>query len=345
MVSGASIVGAGQAVPPAVEHMALWEGFFAGHYGNHPTAARVWRTAGIRTRHAVVDPRMEDVSRWVTGRRMTRYVAEGLPLAHAAARDALSAARLAPEELGLLAVASCTGYATPGIDVLLARDLGAARNVQRLLVGHMGCYAALPALGAAADFVAARGRPALLVCLELPSLHVQPPSDDPAQMVAHALFSDAAAGVVLAPDRPGLGLLDVTACTDVAASDHMSWDVTDLGFRIGLSPRVPDVLARHVAPAIADLLARHRLGVPDVAQWAVHPGGRRILEVVADQLALPPDSMRASCGVLRDYGNCSSATVLLVLDQVAGELQDGEYVVAMAFGPGLTLYAALLQRR
>ena len=100
----------------------------------------------------------------------------------------------------MFTVASCTGYSTPGLDLVLARDMGMDPTVQRLLVGHMGCYAALPAFGAVADFVVARGRPAVLLCVELTSLHIQPATDDVSQMVAHALFSDAAAAVVLRPD-------------------------------------------------------------------------------------------------------------------------------------------------
>jgi predicted naringenin-chalcone synthase len=247
----------------------------------------------------------------------------------------------------MFAVVSCTGYATPGIDILTARDVGFPDDAQRLVVGHMGCYAALPALGAAADAVTARGLTAVLLCVELPSLHVQPTERDAGQVVAHALFGDAAAAVVLRPGGPGLEVVDVAARTDDAHLDAMTWHVTDLGFRMGLSPRVPDVLARHVRPMVADLLARHRLTVDDVAGWAIHPGGPRILDVCADRLDLSSHDLSASCGVLREFGNCSSATVLLVLDRItrAGMLQDGDHAVALAFGPGLTLYAVLLRVR
>jgi predicted naringenin-chalcone synthase len=255
----------------------------------------------------------------------------------------------------MFTVVSCTGYATPGLDILLARDLGMPDTVQRLHVGHMGCYAALPGLGAAADFVTARQRPAVLLCVELTSLHVQPttatarsgrPTDeDLQQMVAHARFSDAAAAVVLQPDAPGFEVVDVVARTDVSTSDHMTWDVTDLGFKMGLSPKVPAVLARHARPVVEGLLARHGLAVGDVAGWAVHPGGRRIVEVVGEALDLVEDDLAASYAVLDEVGNCSSSTVLLVLERVLGAVPDGGHVVAMAFGPGLTLYAALLRRR
>jgi predicted naringenin-chalcone synthase len=114
---------------------------------------------------------------------------------------------------------------------------------------------------------------------------------------------------------------------------------------MGLAPTVPDVLARHVRPMVTDLLDRHGLALTDVAGWAVHPGGRRIVDVVADRLDLPDGAVDSAYGVLRDAGNCSSATVLLVLDRLLSgrTFAPGDHVVAMAFGPGLTLYMALLR--
>lgn len=349
----ARIVGHGQALPAGVDHAAVWDEFFATHYDGNRTAKRVWRSAGIETRHAVVDPRLEDVSSWGTGARMQRFAIEAMPLGKAAVAAALDDAGLAAEDVGLFAVVSCTGYATPGLDIRLARDLGMSDEVQRLHIGHMGCYAALPGIGSVADFVVARARPAVLLCVELASLHVQPATDNLEQMVAHALFADAAAAIVVVPThdpsdpQPGLDVIDITARTDVEAVDLMTWDVTDLGFRMGLSPKVPDVLARHVKPVVTDLLARHDLGIDEVAAWAVHPGGRRIVEVVGEQLVLPASALATSYDVLRDVGNCSSATVLLVIQRILAStpLSPGEWAVAMAFGPGLTLYAALLRAR
>ncbi len=131
----------------------------------------------------------------------------------------------------------------------------------------------------------------------------------------------------------------MVARTDASTADHMTWDVTDLGFRMGLSPRVPDVLSRHVGGVVEELLSGAGLRVEDVAGWAVHPGGPRILDVVRDELGLAEEHMAFSRRVLAEHGNCSSATVLLVLEEMADV--EGP-VVVMAFGPGLTLYAALL---
>jgi len=339
-VSEAVLTGAAAALPAPLDQDAVWEGFFARHYDGVRSARRIFAAAGVRSRHAVANPMDEDVSGWGTGARMERYIQEALPLGKQAVAGALDDAGLAPGDVGLFAVATCTGYSTPGLDIRLASDLGMPPGLQRLLVGHMGCYAAIPGLAAVSDFVAARARPAVLLCCELTSLHVQPAQADLQQVVAHALFSDAAAAVVLEPGaRRGRRLAGVVARTDPSTADHMTWDVTDLGFRMGLSPRVPDVLARHVGDVVAELLDGAGLAVEDVAGWAVHPGGPRILDVVRDQLGLAEGQMAAARRVLAEHGNCSSATVLLVLQELADV--DGP-VVAMAFGPGLTLYAALL---
>jgi predicted naringenin-chalcone synthase len=136
---------------------------------------------------------------------------------------------------------------------------------------------------------------------------------------------------------------DIAAVTDATTADHMTWDVTDLGFRMGLSPRVPKVLSVHVRAMVDDLLGRHGLTIGDVDGWAVHPGGPKILDVVQEKLGLDDAALAASRGVLSAYGNCSSPTVLLVLDQLRRRPAPPRRVVMLAFGPGLTLYGALLE--
>ena len=344
---GASLCGLGAAVPPGRFQGELWDEFFAGHYDGNELARQIWMNAGVDYRHGVADPMLEDVRAWGTQRRMERFLETALPLGRDALAAALEDAGVEPADVGLLTVVSCTGYATPGLDILLARDLGMGDRVQRLHVGHMGCYAAVPGLAVVSDAAVARGKVGAMLCLELPSLHIQAPTQDVEQMVAHALFADAAVAAVVAPERQGLQLVDVVARTDTDNASMMTWDVTDHGFRMGLSPSIPSVLERHVGSVVDELLAAHGLAAADVAAWAVHPGGPRILDVIAEQVGLEDVDLDASNGVLRDYGNCSSATVMLVLQRILAErpLEDGEHVVCMAFGPGLTLYAALLRRR
>ncbi len=357
-VSMATITGIGSALPAAPsDQRDLWDGFFAEHFHHDRMAAAVWRHAGIRSRHGVADPRDEDLSTWSTGQRMRRFAQEALPLGKEAVAASLQQAGRTPSQIDALVAVSCTGYTTPGMDVLLGRDLGMPSDLQRLHVGHMGCYAALPALATASDAVTARGRTAVVISVELTSLHVQPAEEgrpDREQVVAHALFADAAGAVVIEPDgaadrtarsaADGFTLVDFAARTDAQHADLMTWDITDAGFRMGLSPKVPEVLAEHVRPSVGDLLARHGLGLGDVAAWAVHPGGPRIVDTVAEELGLGEADVAESRAVLAEVGNCSSATILLILERLARRgLPRGAPVVALAFGPGLTLHAALLR--
>ncbi|MBW0103154.1 type III polyketide synthase [Pseudonocardia sp. KRD291] len=344
----AYLTGLGTSFPgPALEQDDIWDGYFEPRSGGDLVARRIFSSAGVRRRHAAVNPLVEDVSGWSTGERMRRYAVESVPMGKEAVAAALHDARLPASEVGLLEVVSCTGYSTPGLDIRVAADLGLPPDAQRLVVGHMGCYAAIPGLGTVADFVVSRGRPAVALCCELTSLHVQPADGDRGQVVSHALFGDAAAAVTLVPEPAdgALEVLDVAAVTDPSTSGHMTWEVTDLGFRMGLSPEVPGVLARHVHAMVAGLLERNGLTIGDVDGWAVHPGGPKILDVVAEHLDLPAGALDASRAVLAERGNCSSATVLLVLDALrrAGLPRPGRACVALAFGPGLTLYAALMR--
>jgi alkylresorcinol/alkylpyrone synthase len=323
----------------------LWDLRFRHHYGDDEAARRVWLRCGVERRHGVVDPIAEGVAEWGTGQRMERFVTEALPLGRLAVERALTGAEAAPEDVDLLAVVSCTGYATPGLDILLARELGMRDDVQRLHIGHMGCYAALPGLVAVTDAAVARGRLAVLLCVELTTLHVQPAVRSLEQIVAHALFGDAAAATVVRPGGVGLELVDAAARTDTSTATLMTWDVTDHGFRMGLSPKVPAALRDHVAPLVDSLLARNGLGRGEVAGWIAHPGGPAIVDAVGEALELPNEALGVSREVLREAGNCSSPTVLLILERMLarGEVAPGETVVVLAFGPGLTLYGVLLR--
>jgi predicted naringenin-chalcone synthase len=346
-LASASVAGLGVAVPATFGQAELWDGFFAEHYGHAKLARAIWQRCGVERRHAVVDPRREDVRFSGTEHRMRRFQEAGLPLGVEAVEACLHDAGLDRSDVGLLTVVSCTGYGSPGIDVQLARELGLRAGLQRVHIGHMGCYAAIPGLMTTADAAVLRGRVGVLLCLELPSLHVQPPTDDVGQVVAHALFSDAAVAAAVVPDSAGFEVLEVVARTDTEHAPSMTWDVTNLGFRMGLSPEVPRVLERHVEPVVEELLGAHGLTAADIRGWAVHPGGPAILDVVEERLELRDDDLREAHAVLAEHGNCSSPTVLLVLDRIRRErdLADGDHLVVMAFGPGLTLYAALLRLR
>ncbi|MBT1672287.1 type III polyketide synthase [Curtobacterium flaccumfaciens] len=273
-----------------------------------------------------------------TGSRNDRYRELAPPLFVAAARDAVARAGIAPESVTHLVTVSCTGFTQPGPDIDVVEQLGLPGGVFRHHIGFMGCCAAFPALRIAAAFVDQDpDAVVLVVCGELCTLHVRA-SNDPDQIVANSVFGDGAAAAVVARDGAGLRFDDFTTAVVPEGASEMAWNIGDEGFEMVLSTAVPKLVGLHVPRAVQPLLD----GGP-VPVWAVHPGGRAILDRTQESLGLPDSAMESSRRVLREHGNMSSATVLFVLrDAVDAGLEDGSAVVALAFGPGLTVESARL---
>ncbi|MEG3163714.1 type III polyketide synthase [Sphingomonas sp. PB2P19] len=267
-----------------------------------------------------------------TAARMTLY-ADHAPTLAIAAVEALRA-RIALEGITHLVVASCTGFVAPGIDQIIARRLGLASSVERLLIGFMGCYAAVVALRSARHIVKSEPKArVLVVTVELSTLHLQAVREiEP--LLAMLQFGDGAAAALVTGDANGFALERPFAAT-LADSDHLiRWDITDSGFAMHLSGEVPGRIAAAIAdPAFRDIASG---GHPpeSVDAWAVHAGGRSILDAVEHALHLAPDALADSRAVLAENGNMSSATLMFVLER----LLTGPRVargVALAFGPGL----------
>ena len=267
-----------------------------------------------------------------------------VPLGQQAASTALAQAQCSPTSITHLVTVSCTGAESPGIDHQLIDLLGISPNVSRTHIGFMGCHAAINALAMGSAFVRADPQSVVLVvCIELCSLHLQVGKTSQGQQTANAIFSDGAAAAVVG-SRTGLcKITDFASQIFPGTKDLMGWDIGDNGFQITLSPRVPVVIKRYISGWVDQWLSTHRLQSSDVTGWAVHPGGRDILEGVQKGLGLPDDSMAHSHRVLNQHGNMSSATTLWVLSELLQEVDSGP-IVGLAFGPGLTGEAILLNR-
>lgn len=233
-----------------------------------------------------------------------------------------------------LVVASCTGFVAPGVDQIIARRLGLQPSVERLLVGFMGCYAAVAALRSARHIV--RSDPAarvLVVTVELCTLHLQD-TNDIESLLAMLQFGDGAAAALVTTDPQGFAMDQPFATTLPESHELIRWDITDTGFVMHLSGEVPNRIAQALGdPAVARAATGGRAPA-DLDGWAVHAGGRSILDSVQNAFALAPDALDASRGVLADNGNMSSSTLMFVLER----LLDGPPVergLALAFGPGL----------
>jgi predicted naringenin-chalcone synthase len=282
-----------------------------------------------------------------TGERNAEYRRAVPALFAAAARDALARSGVAPAEVTHVITVSCTGMFAPGPDFLLVRDLGLSPSTERYHLGFIGCAAAIPGLRAAARMAAAQPEAVVLVvCAELCSLHIRS-SDDPEQIVAASVFADGAAAAVVSADparRVGRRLdLDGfgTRLTDDGEKD-MVWTVGDEGFEMTLTAQVPRIIGREIEAVALDLFG----GTTAVDAWAVHPGGRSILDRVEDGLGLDPAALADSRDVLREYGNMSSATILFVLRRMLEhDRHEGERLAVLAFGPGLTIEAARMSVR
>jgi alkylresorcinol/alkylpyrone synthase len=320
------------------------EDLFARQPGWDPAWGEVFANAGVERRASVVD--LSYLARpGTTADRMRIFAPAARRLGAEAARRALErAGPAAAAEVGDLLAVSCTGYTGPGLDTHLARDLELDRRVQRLAIGHMGCYAALPALRTAAALAMASGRRALVTCVELCTLHVQPlrTREDAVYL---ALFGDGAAAALVGPGGDGPAVVGSATVTVPRSEERMGWQIEDHGFQMWLSPRVPALVEREVGRLVDDLLQPHGLVLGDVAHWAVHPGGPEIVDRVQRRLGLSDAQVARSHEVLADGGNRSSATVLFILEQLLGngEVEPGQWIVALAFGTGLTLEALLLR--
>jgi alkylresorcinol/alkylpyrone synthase len=345
----ARIQALGTAVPGHTHKQAdIVEGFFAHLPGWDPAWAEVFEASGVERRSAAIDLDAfyggRD-TRPSTAERMRAFAPAARRLGAEAARRALERAEpgAAAEVADLLAV-SCTGYSGPGLDVHLAADLGLEPGIRRLAIGHMGCYAALPALRTAVALSAASGRRALVACVELCSLHMLPPHTRE-EAVVQALFADGAGAVLVGAGGTGPALVDSRTMTLPSGETRMGWLVDDDGFHMELSPRVPAMVERGLAELVGDLLTPHGLTPAQVDHWVVHPGGPEILDRAQRRLHLTEAQLARSREALADGGNRSSATVLFILEALlgSGEVEPGQWLVMLAFGTGLTLEALLLR--
>ncbi|MBH5322296.1 type III polyketide synthase [Aurantiacibacter sediminis] len=298
--------------------------------------ARMEQRSGIAHRYSVLtgaDAALESGSFYMaddppgTAERMHRYTEEAPGLA-------LEAIGKLPSLEGVthLVVASCTGFMAPGLDQVLARKLNLAPTVERVSIGFMGCYAGVTMLRTAAHIIRSQPQAKVLaVSLELCSLHLQE-TDDLEAMLAMGQFADGAAAVLLSAKGEGLGLGAGLSAALEESEDLITWTVGDTGFAMHLSGAVPGRLA----DALDDASLQSTIcGDTRPKAWAIHPGGRSILDAVERALELPKEALSASRGVLHDYGNMSSATVLFVLQRLMAEKPESG--VALAFGPGLAM--------
>jgi predicted naringenin-chalcone synthase len=246
-------------------------------------------------------------------------------------------------DLTHLIVVSCTGFFAPGLDYEIIRRLGLRSNIKRFCLGFMGCHGGFNGLQLACALVEADSSARVLLCTtELCSLHFQY-SVDPGQITANALFGDGAgAAIIGAGAEPAPAVRSVGSYLIDSSNNEMSWVIGDQGFKMHLSARVPGVIRRVLRTWLEPWLAEQGLRLPDVAAWAIHPGGPRILSAVSQSLGLHEGALASSLVILREHGNMSSATIWFILERLRNAGIVGPCVM-LGFGPGLIAEVAVVE--
>jgi predicted naringenin-chalcone synthase len=256
--------------------------------------------------------------------------------------------RAAPDDLIHV---TCTGYVSPSGAQKVVSAHGWGERTRVTHAYHMGCYAALPAMRIAAGFLANGSQQVDIVHTELCSLHLDPSDHRLEQLVVQSLFGDGLIRYSLIDDDDEPGLRPLSACEVVVAdsADAMQWIPSEWGMQMTLARDVPDRIAGALRWIVTELYRRGGFGIDAMKQsvFAVHPGGPRIIDRVRDVLELDPAQVRTSCEVLRDYGNMSSATLPHVWMRLLADprVPSGTLIPSLAFGPGLTVSGALLEKR
>ena len=307
---------------------------------------RMAQRCGIERRHSVLAPgrpgQLDDAGLYVPGRfadtgaRMRVYEERAADLAFTAAVDLDDDLR----DITHLVLVSCTGFAAPGVDLALIERLALSPGVERTCVSFMGCYAALNALRLAGHIVRSEPKArVLVVCLELCTLHLQETADLE-QVLSFLIFADGCAAALVTREPRGLRLGRSSTAIAIEAADQITWRIGSHGFDMTLSGAVPSSIGALLPERLPAML--HGRPRRQIVHWAVHPGGRSVLDAVERALDLGPQALDASREVLRRYGNMSSATILFVL---AAMLEGGVPGpgCALAFGPGLAIESLLFE--
>lgn len=358
-MTGTSILGIGTArTRHSVDQSSLarrYEALFAAATGDHRTARRarlLFSRARLTSRQFAIPDADESGEGELfggnelpsTSERMEVFARVAPELAEEACRRALSDAGVDARDVSTLVVATCTGVGAPDLDVELVQRLGLPPTVERNLVVWMSCTGSFPALRIGRRAVdSSSGALALVVCVELCSLHVRADADT-GSIVAHSLFADGASAVVLGDATPegALATLGEGATRLVPEGrDALRWTFSDQGFRAHLGADLPALVEKATPSFVEDLIGTR---VAEVRSWCVHPGGPAILDAVEQALSLDRASLEIPREILRTLGNMSSATIWYVLERALDDLEAGDMGMLLGFGTGLTLEGLVFER-
>lgn len=306
-----------------------WQGPFAGMQA-------VFANTGIARRYSV---RPYDWFREPQGwpERTAAYTEGACDLFKRVARAALDRAQLLPSQIDTIVTVSSTGIATPSLEALVLHEMGFRADTRRVPVFGLGCAGGVTGLALASRLaVADPGSNVLLVVLELCTLAFRGDEKSRSNIVAIALFSDGAAACVLSTKGDGMGDIEHGGeHTWPGTRDVMGWRIDPQGFGAIFAQSIPDLVRRDMRGALDGFLARHGLALSDIANYALHPGGAKVITSLEQALDLNQGSLVLERAVLRDFGNMSAATVLFVLERALAGPATGRRLMS-ALGPGFT---------
>ncbi len=310
--------------------------------------SRMMCRAGVEQRHFVLPlDRYLPMDTW--GKANNEWIQAAEELAERALLGAVERAGVTLDDIGAIFFTSVTGIAAPSIDARLMNRIKLPLDVKRIPIFGLGCVAGAAGIARAADYVRAfPSQAAALVSVELCSLTWQRDDLSVANLISSALFGDGAAAVVVAGDnlkQAGPEVVDSRSSFYPNTEDVMGWEISEKGFRIVLSAAVPEMVFQHLASDVERFLKAHGLCKCDIHSWIMHTGGPKVLAATAEVLELPPGALDVSWEVLREVGNLSSASVLVVLERYMRERRppDGAYSVLAAMGPGFCAELVLLR--
>ncbi len=319
---------------------------------------RIYNNSGIEKRHTVINDFRQNghdpfffrkdgsLDTPSTGSRNELYSLHAKKIFVQLAKQLLQEnGSIRKEEITHIITVSCTGFFAPEPAFEIVKQLDLPPSTRRFHLGFMGCFAAFPALKMAKAFCETDpDANVMIVCLELCSIHLQD-SKATDNLISASVFADGASGVIVSSNRPqnaGYRLDQFASSIAENSEKDMAWTIGDTGFDMVLSTYVPDIIKANLRSAVLPLFQNYRKDLQDIQYWAIHPGGRAILDKIEKNFSLRPEQLKASRSVLNEYGNMSSATIFFVLKHIL-ENQSGkeETTMAMAFGPGLTIESGL----
>ncbi|RMH21507.1 MAG: type III polyketide synthase [Acidobacteria bacterium] len=325
---------------------ALW----AGAHHNPERLERLHRNVLVGGRHLALA--LDDYPQLTTwGAANDAWLRVAQEVGGAALAAALDGAGVKRDGIGLLISTTVTGVATPSLDARLINRLGLGRHTRRLPLFGLGCAAGAAGLARAADYVRAYPeQAAVLLSVELCSLTLQRQDLSIANLIASGLFGDgAAAAVVVGEGHPRAGdgprIVDARSIFYPDTEEVMGWKVSERGLAVVLSADVPRMVRLHLRRDVDALLADHGLRRADVASWVCHPGGPKVLEAMEESLELPAGALDLTWRSLREVGNLSSTSVLLVLEETLARHRPppGSWGMLLAMGPGFCSELVLLK--